>query len=79
LEEINPIELFINNSKEDSIKTLIKNPNGCHVIKKILTIIMPIELKKNDKKVEFLQKIVEIVEKEFLHICNNQYGVIIAK
>jgi hypothetical protein len=40
---------------------------------------MPIDLKKNDAKIDFVQYVSNIVQNHFMAVCHNQYGVIIAK
>lgn len=49
------------------------------MIKKCLTIILPIDLKKQEEKIQFIENLSSIIQKTFLQICNNQYGVIIVK
>ena len=63
---------------------LITNLNGCHVLKKILTMICPIDFRSLNSKylascTSFLEFLNSLLLPQYPQICKHQHGVIIVK
>ena len=66
---------------EDQFLMLVRNQNGCHVVKKLLTLVYQVDFRKCKVSVvsalRYMMKVLSI--ENFRSTCNNQYGVIVMK
>ena len=60
---------------------LIRNQNGCHVVKKILSLVYQVDFRKQKEDVlKIMRYVAKVVSPaDFKSTCNNQYGVIVMK